>query len=153
MAKAKLGTPGGVAVRLRQRSADRQAEAGATWRQLAAEVAGGGELTSEQLEALEDAADLLAISDPAEAFAADCEALRMLVDLDRQLAAYDRASHPARVEKARERLKAAEAEVAAARGALNSLRHESEAAGHVSISRQQLLANHRRVFSTSTGGN
>ena len=151
MAKAKLGTPGGVAVRLRQRSADRQAEAGATWRQLAAEVAGGGELTSEQLEALEDAADLLAISDPAEAFAADCEALRMLVDLDRQLAAFDRASHPARVVAARERLKSAEAELASARGALARLRHEADAAGHVSIARQQLLAQHRRVF--STGGN
>ena len=151
MAKAKLGTPGGVAVRLRQRSADRQAEAGATWRQLAAEVAGGGELTSEQLEALEDAADLLAISDPAEAFAADCEALRMLVDLDRQLAAYDRASHPARVEAARERLKSAEAELASARGALARLRHEADAAGHVSIARQKLLEQHRRVL--STGGN
>ena len=151
MAKAKLGTPGGVAVRLRQRSADRQAEAGATWRQLAAEVAGGGELTSEQLEALEDAADLLAISDPAEAFAADCEALRMLVDLDRQLAAFDRASHPARVVAARERLKSAEAELASARGALNRLRHESEAARHVSIARQKLLEQHRRVL--STGGN
>ena len=152
MAKStKLGTPGGVAVRLRQRSADRQAEAGATWRQLAAEVAGGGELTSEQLETLEDAADLLAISDPAEAFAADCEALRMLVDLDRQLAAYDRASHPDRVEAARERLKSAEAELASARGALNRLRHESEAARHVSIARQKLLEQHRRVL--STGGN
>jgi hypothetical protein len=152
MAKStKLGTPGGVAVRLRQRSADRQAEAGATWRQLAAEVAGGGELTSEQLETLEDAADLLAISDPAEAFAADCEALRMLVDLDRQLAAFDRASHPARVVAARERLKSAEAELASARGALNRLRHESEAARHVSIARQKLLEQHRRVL--STGGN
>ncbi len=107
-------------------------------------------MSADELEGLEQAGRDLGIDDAASAFTADVSALQTAANLEQQLAAYDRPSHPARVEKARERLEAAEAEVAAARGALNSLRHESEAAGHVSISRAQLLAQHRRVFG---GGN
>ena len=151
--KNRLSSLGAIAARLRQRTVERRETAGELWRRLATSVAEGGEMSADELEALEQAGRDLGIDDAASAFTADVSALQTAANLEQQLAAYDRPSHPARVEAARERLKAAEAEVAAARGALNSLRHESEAAGHVSISRQQLLANHRRVFSTSTGGN
>jgi hypothetical protein len=78
---------------LKARRRSRTAEAVDQWRRAAEVIVDGGELVEAQVDEIEQAAEVLGIADPAEAFAADVEVLRTMKESERQVAAFDRDSH------------------------------------------------------------
>jgi hypothetical protein len=75
---------------LKERRRSRAIDAAEVWRRSAEIIVGGGELTETEVEGIEQAAEVLGVDDPAEAFAADCEVLRQVRETERLVAAFDR---------------------------------------------------------------
>jgi hypothetical protein len=75
---------------LRERRRSRSVDAAEVWRRAAAIIVEGGELAEAEVEAIEQAAEVLGVDDSAEAFASDCEVLRQVRETERMIAAFDR---------------------------------------------------------------
>lgn len=136
---------------LKERRRSRATEAATTWRRAAEIIVAGGELVEAQVEEIEQAAEVLGVDDPAEAFAADCEVLRQVRETERMVAAFDRESNHLDRAEAGAEIRRIEREV------LPQLRRraarlEAEALAHATTAGEldRIRTQHPRLFERNT---